>query len=225
MDNFKLCSCKSDHRTCNRICNLNILEDILEVKRLTNNATIPKRTTEGAAKYDLISAENITIPAHGRGVEKTGISLKVPKGTYARIAPRSGISVKKFLDIGAGVVDEDYRGEIGVVLINNGNQDFTVKEGNRIAQLILEKVSTPSVHEVQTLDETTRGAGGFGSTEVKSQTDENRKQLVQTTTNVKLQILRNATVSQRQFITPRQLKKILKRSNEQCFLAVVRPVK
>ena len=73
------------------------------------------------------------------------------------------------------MVDEDYRGEIGVVLINNGNQDFTVKQGDRIAQLILEKVSTPGVYEVQTLDETTRGVGGFGSTEVKSQTDENRK--------------------------------------------------
>ena len=70
-----------------------------------------------------------------------------------------------------------------------------------------------------------RGAGAFGSTEVKSQNDENRKQLVQMMTNAKLQILRNATVSQRQFITPRQLKKILKRSNEQCFLEVVRSVK
>ena len=225
MDNCKLCSCKSDHHICNRICNLNILEEILEVKRLTNNAAIPKRSTEGAVGYDLSSAENITIPAHGRGVVKTGISVKIPRGMYVRIAPRSGLSVKKSIDIGAGVVDEDYRGEIGVVLINNGNQDFTVKQGDRIAQLILEKVSTPGVYEVQTLDETTRGAGGFGSTEVKSQTDENGKQLVQTTTNSKLQILRNATVSQRQFITPRQLKKILKRANEQCFLAVVRPVK
>ena len=153
MDNYKLCSCKSYHGSCNRICNLNILEEILEVKRLTNNATIPKDSTEGAAGHDLSSAENITTPAHARGVVKTGISLKVPKGTYARIAPRSGLFVKKSIDIGAGVVDEDYRDEIGVVLINNGNQHFTVKQSDRIAQLILEKVSTPSVYEVQTLDE------------------------------------------------------------------------
>ena len=221
MDNCKLCLCKSDHRICNRICNLNILE----VKRLTTNATIPKRSTEGAVGYDLSSAVNITIPAHGRGVVKTGISLKAPKGTYARIAPRSGLSVKRSIDIGAGVVDEDYRGEVGVVLINNGKQDFTVKQGDRIAQLILKKISTPSIHEVQTLHEKIRGASGFGSTEIKSQTDQNRKQLVQMTNNEKLQSLRNTTVSQRQFITPRQLKKILKRSNEQCFLAVVRLVK
>ena len=78
-----------------------------------------------------------------------------------------------------------------------------MKQGDRTAQLLLEKVSTPSVHEVQMLDETPRGAGGFGSIEVKSQTDENRKQFVQTTNNAKLEILRNTTVSQRQFITPR----------------------
>ena len=144
MDNCKLCSHKSDHRGCNRIYNLNVLEEILEVKRLTNNTTIPKRSTEGAAGYDLSLIENITIAAHGRGVVETGISVKVPKGTYARIAPRSRLVVKKSLDIGAGVVDEDYWGEIGVVLINNGNQDFTVKQGDRIAQLILKKVSTPA---------------------------------------------------------------------------------
>ena len=139
MDNCKLCSCKSDHCICNRVCNLNILEEILEVKRLTNNSTIPKRSTEGAAGYDLTSAVNITIPAHGRVMVKSGISLKVPKGTYARIAPRSGISVKKSIGIGAGVVDEDYRGEVGVVLINNENQDFTVKQSDRFTQLILDK--------------------------------------------------------------------------------------
>ena len=99
MDNCKLCSCKSDHHICNNICNLNILEEILEVKCLTNNAAIPKRSTEGAAGYDLSSAENTTIPAHGRGVVKTGISLKVPKGTSPRIAPRSGLSVKKSLTL------------------------------------------------------------------------------------------------------------------------------
>ena len=103
------------------------MEEILEVKRLTNNVIIPKRSTEGVAGYDLSSAVNIIIPAHGRGVVKTRIPLKVPKRTYARIAPKSRCFVKKSLDIGANVVDEDYWDGIGVVLINNGNQDFTIK--------------------------------------------------------------------------------------------------
>ena len=126
--------------------------EILEFRRLTRNAAIPKRGSDGATGYDLSSAGDITIPAHGRGIVKTGLALKVPKGTYARIAPRSGLSVKKSIDIGAGVVDEDYRGEVGVVLVNNGDQDFPVKQGDRIAQLILEKIKTPSVQEVQSLD-------------------------------------------------------------------------
>ena len=78
---------------------------------------------------------------------------------------------KKFIDVGAGVVDSDYHGEVGVVLFNHGNQDFEVKMGDRIAQLILEKIDTPPVKEVQDLDNTVRGSGGFGSTGVKSGND------------------------------------------------------
>lgn len=104
------------------------------------------------------------IPARGKGIVKTDLSIAIPHGTYARIAPRSGLAVKHFIDTGAGVVDEDYRGAVGVVLFNHSDVDFNVKQGDRVAQLILERIVTPEVVEVESLDQTTRGAGGYGST-------------------------------------------------------------
>lgn len=98
----------------------------------------------------------------------TGLALACPPGTYARVAPRSGLAVKHFIDTGAGVVDEDYRGEVGVVLFNHADTDFQVKAGDRVAQLILERIATPPVAEVDDLDATDRGAGGYGSTGVTS---------------------------------------------------------
>ena len=130
---------------------------VLRVQKLSNNAALPKRSTEGAAGYDLCAAQDCTIPAGGKGLVKTGISIQFPTGLYARIAPRSELALKRFIDVGAGVVDHDYRGEVGVVLFNHGDQDFVVKMGDRIAQLILEKIDTPPVEEVQGLDSTVRG--------------------------------------------------------------------
>jgi len=94
----------------------------------------------------------------------TDLSIAVPEGTYGRVAPRSGLAVKHFLDVGAGVVDADYRGPLGVVLFNFGKEDYQVREGDRIAQLVLERIVTPDVLEVESLDDTQRGEGGFGST-------------------------------------------------------------
>ena len=108
----------------------------------------------------------------------TGLSISFPAGLYARIAPRSGLALKKFMDVGAGVVDADYRGEVGVVLFNHGDQDFEVKMGDRIAQLILEQISTPEVVEVSGLDETVRGTGGFGSTGIESRNDTGEQDIV-----------------------------------------------
>lgn len=76
---------------------------------------------------------------------KTGFAIAIPPGTYARIAPRSGLALKKMIDVGAGVVDEDYRGEVGVVMFNFGEEDFVIKKGDRIAQMILERIMTPEV--------------------------------------------------------------------------------
>jgi dUTP pyrophosphatase len=90
--------------------------------------------------------------------------VSVPPGTYGRIAPRSGLALKYFIDVGAGVVDSDYRGPLKVVLFNHGEVPFIVKIGDRIAQLICEKIEYPELREVVSLKDTLRGNGGFGST-------------------------------------------------------------
>ena len=102
---------------------------------------------------------------------QTGPAISSPAGLYARIASRSGLSLKKSIDVGAGVVDSDYIGEVGVVLFNHGDQDFEVKMGDRIAQLILEKIDTPKVEEVRALEESVRGSGGFRSTGLNGKND------------------------------------------------------
>ena len=144
---------------------------MLKVQKLSNNAALPKRSTDGVAGYDLCASQDCTIPAGGKGLVHTGLAISFPAGLYARIAPRSGLALKRFIDVGAGVVNADYHGEVGVILFNHGDQDFQVKMGDRIAQLILEKIDTPPVEEVQNLDNTVRGSGGYGSTGVKSGND------------------------------------------------------
>lgn len=139
-------------------------KEVLQVKRLSENATIPKRGSDGAAGYDLYSASDCVIPARGKGLVPTEISIAIPYGTYARIAPRSGLAWKNSIDTGAGVVDYDYRGPVGVILFNHGDADFQVKKGDRVAQMILERITTPEIVEVAELSDTKRGAGGFGST-------------------------------------------------------------
>lgn len=95
---------------------------------------------------------------------KTDIQIEVPEGTYGRVAPRSGLAWKNFIDVGAGVIDQDYRGNVGVILFNHSDTPFEIKKGDRIAQLILERIVHPVVVEAETLSDTNRGAGGFGST-------------------------------------------------------------
>mmetsp|Transcript_16270 Transcript_16270/g.24608 ORF Transcript_16270/g.24608 Transcript_16270/m.24608 type:complete len:210 (-) Transcript_16270:548-1177(-) len=145
----------------------------LQVKLLSDKATIPTRGSPESAGLDLSSAESVTIPSGQRKVVKTDLSIACPQGTYARIAPRSGLAVKHGLDVGAGVVDADYRGPVGVVLFNLGENDYTVQPGDRIAQLILEQICMADVVTVDSLDETQRGSAGFGSTGVS---DANKKQ-------------------------------------------------
>ena len=94
----------------------------------------------------------------------TALAIATPVGTYGRVAPRSGLASKKFLDTLAGVIDADYRGEVKVLMANFSDTDYEVQKGERVAQLILERIVTPDVVEVQSLEESVRGAGGFGST-------------------------------------------------------------
>src|SRR4029077_14341393 len=111
--------------------------------------------------YDLYSAESVIIQPRTRRLVDTGLAIAIPPGTYARIAPRSGLSVKG-LDIGAGVVDSDYRGPLKALLINNSDIPFQINQGERMAQLILEHIENPEcVTVVDSLPETTRGNRGF----------------------------------------------------------------
>jgi deoxyuridine 5'-triphosphate nucleotidohydrolase len=137
----------------------------LLVQRLSAQASLPAKASASAAGYDLKSAEQVTVPAGKHKLVLTDLSIAVPAGTYGRIAPRSGLALKCGLDVLAGVVDRDYRGNVGVILINHSTADLVVQAGDRIAQLILEKIDDQAVvEEVRSLDATSRGEGGFGST-------------------------------------------------------------
>ena len=94
------------------------------------------------------------IPARGKGIAKTDLAMVIPDGCYGRVAPRSGLAWKKHIDVGAGVIDSDYRGNVGVVLFNHGEEDFVIKAGDRVAQLILERIAIAEVQEVEELDDT-----------------------------------------------------------------------
>jgi dUTP pyrophosphatase len=135
----------------------------LEVKRCHPDAMLPTRQTEGSAGYDLHCVEDAVIPARGQVLMSTGIAIKLPYGTYGRIAPRSGMSVKGTM-VGAGVIDFDFRGHIKVLMFNMTDVDITIQKQDRIAQLIIERIDLPLVKEVDSLDRTQRGGGGFGST-------------------------------------------------------------
>ena len=163
----------------------------LLVNRLTNNAKLPSFGSEFAAGADLYAVEDVTIPPNSRKLVGTGIAVEIQAFTadehdrsetfYLRIAPRSGLSVKHSVDIAAGVVDSDYRGEIYVCVVNNHlTCDFVVNQGDRIAQLIMERCdlfkivdthdATNALQKFHTdaapvqLTNTKRGTGGFGST-------------------------------------------------------------
>ena len=136
--------------------------DHLQIE-LMPGATTPTRGSAAAAGYDLYANATLTIPAKQRSTVPTGIKLKLPTGTYGRIAPRSGLSLKR-LDIAAGVIDRDYTGEIQVLLVNNSDFDFVVTTGDRIAQLVLERIAEVDLEIVDTIGTSARGEKGFGST-------------------------------------------------------------
>lgn len=138
---------------------------ILQIKKTSKNAKTPTRASAKAAGYDLYAAEGKSVPAKSRELFKTDLQMAIPPGYYGRIAPRSGLALKHGIDVGAGVIDEDYRGDVGVLLFNFSDIDVCIDNGDRIAQLIVEKIAHPKIVEVDSLDaETERGDQGFGST-------------------------------------------------------------
>ncbi|EON62065.1 hypothetical protein W97_01284 [Coniosporium apollinis CBS 100218] len=137
---------------------------VLQVQKLSEKGRTPTRASALAAGYDVYSAREAVIPARGWGMVDTDVAVGVPAGTYGRIAPRSGLAAKHGIGVNAGVIDADYTGHVRVILMNFSDKDFEVKEGDRIAQLIVERIYTPEIVEVEQLQSSDRGAGGFGST-------------------------------------------------------------
>lgn len=143
-----------------------IMQPKLFVKKLSEFATVPSKGSKLSAGYDLYAAYDYVVKAMDKEMIKTDLQIALPSGCYGRVAPRSGLAWKHSIDVGAGVIDEDYRGPVNVILFNFGRTDFAIKRGDRIAQLICEKIQQTDVQEVQDLDDTERGANGFGSTGV-----------------------------------------------------------
>ena len=137
---------------------------VLKFKRLTDHAFAPTKGSEMAAGYDLKSAYDVIVPAEGKALVKTDLRIQLPSRCYGRVAPRSGLAWKIFINVGAGVIDEDYRGNVGVVLFNQAKSDFNVAKGDRIAQLICERIFYPEIEEeTGEFEQTARGERGFCS--------------------------------------------------------------
>lgn len=140
----------------------------MKIKLLREGAKVPMRATEGSAGYDLCACIENDVILKPREIKiiPTGISVMAEKNTAVMIYARSGLSTKHGISLanGVGVVDSDYRGEVGVALINNGSEDFKIENGMRIAQMVITPVLTPDLIVSDELSETERGKGGFGST-------------------------------------------------------------
>lgn len=147
----------------------NKTKKIFNICKVSENAIIPNRATSGSAGMDLHACmdKEITLNPGERTLIKCGIAISLPSNEYvALLFARSGLAIKHGISLSnsVGVIDSDYRGEICVALCNLGNEPYTIKPNERIAQLVIMKVETPEFNEVQTLDSTERGVGGFGST-------------------------------------------------------------
>lgn len=136
----------------------------LNIKRLTDNAVLPKKANTTDAGYDLYSVEDLVIEPNKRAMVHTGISMAIPANHVGLIWPRSGLAVKNGIDVLAGVVDSGYRGEVCVVLQNHGSTPYEVKSGDRVAQILFQKIEYFKLQEVESLENADRGDSGFGST-------------------------------------------------------------
>ena len=138
----------------------------LRVKRLAGAAVLPRYAHAGDAGLDLFAAVSLVIAPGEAALVRTGVAIELPPGTEAQVRPRSGLALEHTVTVlnTPGTIDEAYRGEVGVILINHGKAPFTVAAGMKIAQLVVAPRVTVDVVEVESLADTARGAGGFGST-------------------------------------------------------------
>ena len=159
--------CK-DCKQCEKMWESEVKESEITLKcRLTaEDAQLPQRMSQQAAGLDLYSVDAIAIEPHRSALVDTGIQVEIPSHCYGRIAPKSGLAVKHSIDVGAGVVDADYRGNVKVLLFNFGEAPYHVQKGEAVAQLICERIALPNVQIVDQLSTTKRGKDGFGSTDV-----------------------------------------------------------
>jgi dUTP pyrophosphatase len=141
---------------------------LVKVKRLPHGEglPLPAYATPGAAGMDVVSAEDVTLAPGARHAVATGLALAIPQGYEIQVRPRSGLALKHGITVPntPGTIDSDYRGELKVILVNHGPEPFVIARGDRIAQLVLAPVVQAAWDEVEALDATARGAGGFGST-------------------------------------------------------------
>jgi len=143
---------------------INMNSQKLVVYRVDKSIALPRYAKQHDAGLDLPSREEVVLQPGEKRVIMTGLKFAVPANHVGLIWDRSGLAAKHSLTTMAGVIDSGYRGEVGVVLINHGKEPFTIEKGMRIAQILIQPVVTPHIEEVEVLDETERGGGGFGST-------------------------------------------------------------
>ena len=136
----------------------------MKVKFLSPTAKVPTKSSELAAGYDLYADKSAVLLPRTHTKVTTGLALKLECGFYGRVASRSGLSFNHGIEVGAGVLDADYRGEVKINLHNHSDDEYTVNAGDRVAQLIIENANSPGIEVVADLDQTERGENGFGST-------------------------------------------------------------
>lgn len=137
----------------------------IKIKKLNSDAIIPKYAHEGDAGMDLFSTQEFILKPKHRAIIGTGISIELPKGYVSLVWDKSGVASKGIKTMG-GVIDSGYRGEYKVVLINLSSENFEIKKGQKIAQVLIQKVESPEIEIVESLEKSSRGSGGFGSTGV-----------------------------------------------------------
>ena len=138
----------------------------LKFKKIHENAIIPKFAKEGDAGLDITAIDDHEIQPNQHLLVKTGLKMEIPQGYEAQVRPRSGLALKNKITVlnSPGTIDSGYRGEIGVIMMNHGDETFKVNKGDRIAQIVIAKHETPEIHEVEELEDSERGEGGYGST-------------------------------------------------------------